>query len=130
MKRIPVVCALLAASLAPAFFSGCSSVIPVTSSYNEPVYERGSLVFTVQSPIEDVQKAAEKALREDLRLSIISVSKDAICAEYEARTAQDKKVIVRLNYNTDKSTIIDIRIGLIGDQFTSRQILDAIKARL
>ncbi|HNX04251.1 MAG TPA: DUF3568 family protein [Opitutales bacterium] len=130
MKHLKIASAIFAATLAPAFFTGCSTVLPVSSSYTEPVYERGSLVFTLQNPIDSVSTAVEKALREDLKLAIINVAKDAICAEFEARTAQDQKVRVRLNYNTDKSTIIDIRVGLIGDQIISRQILDAVKARL
>jgi len=123
---------LFAAALALSgiALAGCSTVIPVQSNYSEPVYQRGSLVFTLQSPIDKVALAVEKALKDDLRLGVDSVAKDAICAEYTARTAQGQRILVRLNYNTDKSTIIDIRVGLIGDESISRQILDAVKARL
>jgi hypothetical protein len=119
-----------ALALSSIALAACSTVIPVQSNYSIPVYERGSLVFTLQNPIDKVAAAVEKALKDDLRLGVDSVAKDAICAEYTARTAQGQRVLVRLNYNTDKSTIIDIRVGLIGEEAVSRQILDAVRTRL
>jgi len=93
-------------------------------------YVQGALTTVVSSPLPDVQKAVAQAMRIDLKFFVLTSSEDALCARYEARTALDEKVVIKLEKIDDDTTRIDIRVGIFGDESLSRQILDVIKTRL
>ena len=56
------------------------------------------------------------------------VSQSPDIAALEARTASDQKVVIKTKRISDKSTEVGIRVGLVGDESKSRQILDRMQA--
>ncbi len=122
---------IIALALAvPTAFSGCVVLAAAAAAGGTVAYVQGSLNSTLPSPIEDVQKAVKRALRNDLKFSLISAKEDAVSAEYNARTARDEKIVVILEKVSDGVTKISIRVGYFGDESLSNQILDSIKTRV
>jgi hypothetical protein len=60
----------------------------------------------------------------------ISESSDALLRVITLRTAEDKKIEVRLARTTDTLTSVKIRVGMLGDEGTSRVLLDKINQNL
>lgn len=129
MKRLRVLL-LLCLSLAPIAFTGCVAVVAAGAAGGTVAYLRGDLSATLSASMRDSQRAVIQALQTDLRLVVVSTSEDSLTAEYVARTAQDDKVVIRLNRASDITTKISIRIGTFGDESKSRQILESIQSRL
>jgi len=55
---------------------------------------------------------------------------DKLTAEIESKTADDATVKVSLSSLTPSRSTISIRVGLIGNETRSRQILDAIRKHI
>ena len=91
-------------------------------------YVQGELKVTERVSHEVAGRAAEKALK-DLKIAFIKREQDeaGISSVIEARTASDQKVFVKTRRISDKSTEVGIRVGMIGDESMSRQILDRMQ---
>ncbi|MBN1403515.1 MAG: DUF3568 family protein [Opitutales bacterium] len=126
----PIFFTIALALAVPTAFSGCVVLAAAAAAGGTVAYVQGSLNSTLPSPIEDVQKAVKRALRNDLKFSLISAKEDAVSAEYNARTARDEKIVVILEKVSDGVTKISIRVGYFGDESLSNQILDSIKTRV
>ncbi len=126
----PALFALVMALSVPFALGGCVALAAAAAAGGTVAYVRGALNATLGDPIEDVQKAVKRTIRNDLKFTLVSAKEDAVSAEYEARTARDEKVVIILEKATDKTTRITIRVGLFGDEQLSRDVLEAIKTRL
>lgn len=93
------------------------------------VFVKGELKSTENAPMGRTWTAAMAAMQE-LKFPVIGQNKDALTAKLIARTAQDKKVNVRLKALGENSTEIKIRVGAFGDEALSLVILDNIKKKL
>ena len=93
------------------------------------VYMRGELDATLGNPFDAVDKAANTALT-NLRFVRTSEKKDALVSLYESRTAEDKKVAVKVYRINETLTKVVIRIDLFGGERLSRTILEKIQAEL
>jgi hypothetical protein len=93
------------------------------------IYARGELDATLGNRLEAVDKATNTALT-DLRFMKLSEKKDALVSLYEVRTAEDKKISVKVYRITDTLTKVRIRVDHFGDQALSRTILEKIQAEL
>lgn len=93
------------------------------------VYVNGELDTVIEADLDQAWEATEKAVK-DLEFTTTESSKDALAAEHISRTAQDKKIQIRLNHETDTTTRIRIRVDTFGNEELSRAILDKIKANL
>jgi len=92
-------------------------------------YVMGKLEDEVDAPVPKVQRATVGALK-SLELPVDKERGDKLAAELESETADQKKVWVSINSLTSSRSKIVIRVGLLGDEVRSRQILQAIRARL
>lgn len=93
------------------------------------VYVNGELDTVVEATVDQAWKATNAAV-EDLEFTTTETNKDALSAEHISRTAQDKKIRIRLDHETDTTTRIRIRVDTFGNEELSRTILDKIKANL
>ncbi len=93
------------------------------------VYVKGELDTVVEASLDEAWEATEKAIA-DLEFTTTETSKDAIAAEHTSRTAQDRKIHIRLNRYSETATRVRIRVDVFGNEELSRTILDKIKAHL
>lgn len=92
-------------------------------------YARGQLDATLANGYDQVLAASNRAL-DELQLVKISEKKDAFSAILIARTAEDKKVEIRIAKEGDTLTTIRIRVGIFGDEEKSRTLLEKMRAGL
>ena len=92
-------------------------------------YVRGELESTLDAPLDRTWRATQTAMK-DLKFAVTKEQKDALQAELTARTAADKKVLVKLLKLTNNTTEVRVRVGTFGDESLSRLILEKIKANL
>ena len=90
-------------------------------------YVRGELNATVGSDYERVIDASNRAL-DQVQFVRTSEKRDAFSAVIIARTAEDKKVEIRLTKEGDRLTKVQIRIGVFVNEERSRVILKRIQA--
>lgn len=115
----------LATSLLIATFAlvGCTTPQPGVSN------QFGTLETLVEADTKAVTEAAKDTL-EDMDLVIVSSQATAIDGQVIARTAQDKKVTVTAEKAGENLTKMYIRVGTVGDQEVSLDILERIQNRL
>lgn len=123
----PLAAALLGGVLLVS--TGCVAVVAAGAAGTGVAWYRGQLEANLDHNIETVFAASQKALNQ-LEFANISNKKSSVDAELISRTALDKKVEVRLQKATDRSTKVIIRVGVFGDETLSLSILDKIKAAL
>lgn len=92
-------------------------------------YARGQLDATLANGYDQVLAASNRAL-DELQLVKISEKKDAFSAILIARTAEDKKVEIRIAKEGDILTTVRIRVGIFGDEEKSRTLLEKMRAGL
>jgi hypothetical protein len=109
--------------------AGCVAVVAAGAAGGTVAYVRGALQATLDQPVEQVGAAATRAV-EQLKFALVSSKVDAVSGEIIARTALDVKVAVALKRVSDRSTSVDIRVGVFGDQAISQQVLEQIKRNL
>jgi hypothetical protein len=89
----------------------------------------GKLEDEVNAPVPKVQQASVAALK-TLELPVDKERGDKLAAELESETADQKKIWISITSLTSSRSKIVIRVGLMGDEIRSRQILEAIHTRL
>jgi hypothetical protein len=92
-------------------------------------FVRGELDTTYGKPFESVVAATENAVAQ-LQFAKVSEAKDALTAEIISRTAEDKKIDIKIVKRPDGLTNLGIRVGVFGDEQLSRIVLDKINANL
>jgi len=92
-------------------------------------YVMGKLEDEVDAPVPKVQQATVAALK-SLDLPVKKERGDKLAAELESETADQKMVWVSINSLTTSRSKVVIRVGLLGDEVRSRQILQSIRTRL
>ena len=105
--------------------SGCTPREPLEpgrSFYNQIM---GELQASERRPLDSLWMASQRAL-EVLELRIVAREKDALSALLRARGAEGKEVKVRLEKVSDSTTLVKVKVDLLGDQHQSQLILDQI----
>lgn len=120
---------MLALGLSVAGLTGCFAVVAAGAAGTGVAWYRGQLEANLDHNIEAVFTASQKALTQ-LEFANISNQKSSVDAQLVSRTALDKKVEIKLEKVTDRSTKVIIRVGVFGDETLSMSILDKIKAGL
>jgi hypothetical protein len=118
---------LLAGAL--LFQTGCLVAAAGAAGAGTVAYLRGELSSTLDAPYENAVRAANRGLQE-LEFAKISENKDALTAILISRTADDKKVEVKVTKVTESTTRVQIRVGIFGDEALSLTVLDRIKEQL
>ena len=92
-------------------------------------YVMGKLEDEVNAPVSKVRRATVAALK-SLELPVDKERGDKLAAELESETADQKKIWISITSLTSSRSKIVIRVGVMGDEIRSRQILQAIHTRL
>jgi hypothetical protein len=116
--------------LAPiAWTTGCIAVAAAGAGAGTVAYIRGELEGSLNASVDAADRAANRAA-EQLRFAKINEGSDALSRIITLRTAEDKKIEVRLTHTSDTITRVRIRVGLFGDEPLSRLVLEKIQANL
>ncbi|MFC1783040.1 DUF3568 family protein [Planctomycetota bacterium] len=124
MKKIISMLLLIALTLAMA---GCvAAVVAVGAGAAGTVaYIRGDFEAIKKESIEQLYDATLKAL-ESLKIPVFSKGQDALTAIIEGRTAEDKKIVIKIEAQENNLSKLSIRIGTFGDQTQSGLIYKKI----
>ncbi len=115
---------------AACLLPGCAAVVVgAAAGAGTYAYVTGELKSTLDVPVAAAAKATRRGL-EDLQFSGVEVKSDMLVGEGKAKMADDTKVTVSLKRITDSTTEIRVRVGLLGSEKKSIEILDAIRQRL
>lgn len=93
------------------------------------MYHEGRLVDKVNAPLERAYSASLATL-EAKKLIVTSKSADIANAHIKSRYADDKEIWIDIEAITSGVCEIKIRVGVMGDQDRSIDLLEGIKARL
>lgn len=126
MKRTLLLALIVCSAL--TLFSGCAALlVGAAAGAGGVVYVQGELKVTEPVALNTAQRAAEKALQ-DLQLVVIKRQQDGLAGVIDARTSGDQKVTIKTKRITVNSTEVAIRVGVLGDEAKSRQILSRMQA--
>lgn len=114
---------LLAVALSLAFLAACKTSEPGVKNYV------GTIRGVVAAKPDRVTAAARETL-DELKLHSLFSESTRIDGKVMARTARDKKVEIDITRATDTSSNVSIRVGDLGDQELSLQILDRIREKV
>jgi hypothetical protein len=129
MKAVWKSCVMLAALALFPLLSGCVVVVAGAASAGTVAWVEGRLDAPLDANFDQAEKAANRAVSQ-LQFVKISENKDALNAILTVRTAEDKKVEIKVVRIGDTTSQVQIRVGLFGDKGQSLAILDKIKANL
>lgn len=129
MKTSPRLCLISAVLALTTILSGCVAIVAGAAGAGTVAWVRGELQATLDSNYESTVRAANRAI-EQLQFAKVNDKTDALTATITARTADDKKIQVKVTKVSDQATKVAIRVGTFGDQSVSQAILDKIKAAL
>jgi hypothetical protein len=125
---------ILCVSLGILIISGCNSSFQIGDKVvglqsGKFFYTDGTLRTQYHgATFNEAWKACEKTLTDMKALGIVKnkeISKGTIDA-----ILQDEKVRITVNYVDRDITVVGVRVGIAGDNFSSRIIQDKIKANL
>jgi hypothetical protein len=124
------VSAVLLLSAVAVSQSGCASLaVGAGAGAGVVAYIRGELAGDVDANLDRTLRAANRAV-DQLRFAKVNEKSDALTGIIIARTADDKKIEIRVERVTDNTTKVRIRVGLIGDQAISMQVWERVKGAL
>jgi len=89
------------------------------------VYIKGQLNEDINAPAPKVYDASISALK-DLNLPIIEKRHDSLSAKIKSEFADGSAVWIDIESLSFQSCKITIRVGIMGDEYKSRQILEGI----
>ena len=92
-------------------------------------YVKGELKTTYAASLNRTWEATLSALK-DLRINVYSSKKDAFVGSIEATKADGTKVKIALEPAGPDTTSVRIRVGIFGDEETSRVINRQIASKL
>jgi hypothetical protein len=111
--------------------AGCAAVlIGGAVLAGSAAFVRGDLEAGLEAPLPEVWAATQRAIDEDLELTVQDRRSDALYAKLVAFTAKDQRVWIDLERLDEQLTIVRIRVDVFGNEALSRLILDKIQARL
>ncbi|HRQ72961.1 MAG TPA: DUF3568 family protein [Phycisphaerales bacterium] len=93
------------------------------------MYTEGRLESVEDAPLAEVHAAALKAV-DDLGFTLKRESQDAFNSIVVARRADDSEVNIAMEKKSDTTTAVRIRVGIVGDEAVSTEILSRIRANL
>jgi hypothetical protein len=109
--------------------SGCVAVLAGAAGAGTVAWVQGRLDATLDANFDQAEKAANRAVTQ-LQFVKVNEEKDALTATLIARTAEDKKIEIKVVRVGDTTSRVQISVGVFGDEGQSLAILDKIKANL
>jgi hypothetical protein len=129
MKTIWKLCAVSGVIVLLASLSGCVAVVAGAAGAGTVAWVQGRLDATLDANFDRAESAANRAVAQ-LQFAKISEEKDALTATLTVRTAEDKKVVIKIVRVGAAASQAQIRVGIFGDQTLSLTILEKIRANL
>ena len=106
--------------------SGCFALLlGAAAGAGGVIWVKGKLEQDVNASLDKVHKASIAALKK-LDLPAIKDASDKMTARIESEYSDGKHVWIDLNQISNTSTKLSIRVGTLGDEVRSRQILEKI----
>lgn len=110
--------------------SGCLPLlVGAAAGAGGVAYVRGTLVKNVDNPVAQVHKAAAGACK-SLKISVQYDDLNEHSARIKGTLDDGKKVDINVAALTERSSKIQIRVGLFGDETKSQMILNVIQKKL
>jgi hypothetical protein len=110
--------------------AGCAALLVGSAAgAGSVVYVKGQLKEDMNVSVPAVHDASISTLK-GLSLPIFEDNHDKLSARIKSRFANGDDVWIEIESITAKSSKITIRVGILGDQNKSRQILDGIHTHL
>lgn len=126
MKRTLLLTLIICSSL--TLFTGCAALlVGAAAGAGGVAYSQGELKNTESVALATAHRAAERAVK-DLKFVVIKSQLDGLGGLIEARSASDQKISIKTKQISTKATEVRIRVGLLGDEAASRQILSRMQA--
>lgn len=127
---IPRIASLLCLITLGLGTSGCVPVIVGgAATAGAYAYATGELKDTLNASPQQTRRAIESALQR-LNLRVLSQSADGLTGQYELRTGDERRVLIRYQRVADLATKVTIRVGVLGDPELSNAILREIEIAL
>ncbi len=124
--------AVLAAAAMAVLTAGCLAALAVGAGAGAltVAYVGGEGKEAFGEPLERTRLAVIDALEKDMGFSIIEKSGDAVDAHVVAITSERHEVKVHLSRESDKVTMVAIRVGTMGNERLTRLLFEKIGERL
>ena len=108
---------------------GCLAVAAAAGTGLGVAYVKGDLEAVVQATPRKVVAEARAAL-DDMGIRVLASDWDDHEGTVNARTADDKKIMIKVVKQTESTSTVSIRVGTFGDEAMSQAIYEKIKANL
>lgn len=127
MLVINKICRLFFIIMLVCSLSGCATLwigtaIGAGGAY---VWTQGNLELTVDYSAEDLYAATREAL-DDLNILIERDRHDRFGANISGRTERKRKVLIKIVGQTEKTSKIRVRVGVLGDREESQMVMNVI----
>ena len=110
--------------------SGCFALfVGAAAGAGGVIWAKGKLQQDLTASLDQAHSASIATLKK-LELPILVDKKDKSTARIESQYADGKHVWVDLDYLTKSTTKLKVRVGTLGDQTRSQEILDNILRNL
>ncbi len=129
MKTVWKSWVVLAMVMSLPLLAGCVAVVAGAAGAGAVAWVEGRLDAVLDASFDKAASAADRAIAQ-LQFVKINENKDALSATLIARTAEDKKITIKVIREGNATTKVQIRVGVFGDEAQSLAILDKIKANL
>lgn len=108
---------------------GCLAVAAAAGTGLGVAYVKGDLEAVVEATPRKFVAEAEAAL-ESMGIRVLAANANDVEGTVNARTADDKKIMIKVSKQTDATSTVSIRVGTFGDEVMSQAIYEKIKANL
>ncbi len=123
LKRITLAVLLIVSSMQ---LTGCFALfVGAAAGAGGGIWATGKLQQNLNAPLDRVHNASLTALKK-LELPVMTDRKDKLTGKIESAYADGKRVWIDTEYVTKETTKISIRVGTLGDEKRSHEILDMI----
>lgn len=121
---ICVLFCLMSASCAPVVFLGGAAAGVAGYKYFE-----GALEVIYESPFMETWDASLKAL-DRMDIEVTDKKHDLTTGKISAMTSDEKEVKLSFKYRSTEETVVNIRVGVLGDERASDAIKEEIRKEL
>jgi hypothetical protein len=108
---------------------GCWLAVGAAAGAGTVAYVSGDVEADLDATPDQVIEATKKAAG-DLKLQTEYAHASAVDGRAELRSAADKKISIRVESRSPKTSHISIRVGTFGDDSLSNQVLTTIRDHL
>ena len=123
---------VLAGSILIVAIMGCGGCLAVAAAAGTGLgvaYVKGDLEAVVEATPRKVVAKTEAAL-ESMGIAVLAANANDVEGTVNARTADDKKIMIKVSKQTEATSTLSIRVGTFGDEAMSQAIYEKIKAKL